>query len=72
MPRRREPISKGALVRLAMQLLSVTLQRGPDWAEHLAGAGCTFVLRCWIGSASAYVLMGCVYGALLAAVLVVW
>ena len=46
-------IPKGAFVRWAMQLLSVTVQRGnaemyrispPEWAGHLAGAG--FALRC--------------------------
>ena len=68
-------ISKDAFVRWAMQLLSVTVQRGnaefypPEWAGHLAGA--RFALRCWLCIASADVVMRRVYGALLVAMLVV-
>ena len=36
--------------------------------DHLAAAG--FALRCWLGSSSADIMMGHVYGALLVAVLV--
>ena len=39
----------------------------PEWADQLVGAG--FALCCWLCSASADVMMGHVYGALLVAVL---
>ena len=64
-------ISKGAFVRWAMLLLSVTVQwenaDQPTPAVHLTGAG--FALRCWLCSASADVVMRRVYGALLVAIL---
>ena len=63
------------LLRWAMQLLSVAVQRGNvemyRWrgADHLALAG--FALQCWLCSASADVEMGHVHGALSVAALVV-
>ena len=64
---------KGAFVRWAMQLLSVTVQRGNTEMYRRSGflAGAGFALRCWLCSASADVTMGRVNRALLVAVLVV-
>ena len=72
-------IPKDTFVRWAMQLLSVTVQRGNAEMYRLSGLVISreqgFSLRCWLCShwhgVSADVMMGHVYGARLVAVLVV-